>query len=102
MSFFITCYIEVVSKCEGTLNFCDAYLIDHLKVACLVAWPWNESEAGGDLVLIETLFSTSFPGSSPSRPLEQERERERDPGKRWSRVSQNLGDDKTQHRARGW
>ena len=78
MSFFITCYIEVVSKCEGTLNFCDAYLIDHLKVACLVAWPWNESEAGGDLVLIETLFSTSFPGSSPSRPLEQERERERE------------------------
>ena len=28
-------------------------------VSCLVAWPLNESEAGGDLVLIETslLFS---------------------------------------------
>ena len=33
---------------------------------------------------------TSFPGFSPTRPTE--RERERDPGKRWSRVSQNLGD----------
>ena len=33
--------------------------IDHFTVACLVAWPLNESEAGGDLVLIETslLFS---------------------------------------------
>ena len=28
--------------------------IDHFTVACLVAWPLNESEAGGDLVLIET------------------------------------------------
>ena len=34
-------------------------LIDHFTVSCLVAWPLNESEAGGDLVLIETslLFS---------------------------------------------
>ena len=33
--------------------------IDHFTVTCLVAWPLNESEAGGDLVLIETslLFS---------------------------------------------
>ena len=30
------------------------------------------------------------PRFSPTRPTE--RERERDPGKRWSRVSQNLGD----------
>ena len=29
-------------------------LIDHCTVACLVAWPLNENEAGGDLVLIET------------------------------------------------
>ena len=28
--------------------------IDHFTVACLVACPLNESEAGGDLVLIET------------------------------------------------
>ena len=36
-----------------------AQRIDHFKVACLVAWPLNESETGGDLVLIETplLFS---------------------------------------------
>ena len=28
--------------------------IDHFTLPCLVAWPLNESEAGGDLVLIET------------------------------------------------
>ena len=31
--------------------------IDHFTVSCLVAWPLNESEAGGDFVLIETSFS---------------------------------------------
>ena len=31
-------------------------LIDHFTVACLVAWPLNESEAGGDIVLIETFL----------------------------------------------
>ena len=33
--------------------------LDHFTVTCLVAWPLNDSEAGGDLVLIETslLFS---------------------------------------------
>ena len=29
-------------------------IIDHFTVACLVTWPLNESEAGGDLTLIET------------------------------------------------
>ena len=29
-------------------------IMDHFTVACLVACPLNESEAGGDLVLIET------------------------------------------------
>ena len=35
--------------------------IDHFTVVCLVAWPLNESEAGGDLALIETslLFSVN-------------------------------------------
>ena len=35
------------------------FTIDHFTVVCLVAWPLNESEAGVDLVLIETslLFS---------------------------------------------
>ena len=28
--------------------------LDHFTVVCLVAWPLNESEAGVDLVLIET------------------------------------------------
>ena len=33
--------------------------IDYFTVTCLVAWPLNESEAGGELDLIETslLFS---------------------------------------------
>ena len=30
--------------------------IDHFTVVCIVAWPLNESEAGVDLVLIETLL----------------------------------------------
>ena len=30
--------------------------IDHFTILCLVAWPLNESEAGVDLVLIETLL----------------------------------------------
>ena len=30
--------------------------MDHFTVVCLVAWPLNESEAGVDLVLIETLL----------------------------------------------
>ena len=36
--------------------------IDHFTVVCLVAWPLNESEAGGDLVWIETslLFLCKF------------------------------------------
>ena len=35
---------------------------DYLTVVCLVAWPLNESEAGVDLVLIETslLFICKF------------------------------------------
>ena len=32
----------------------DSYLIDHFTVLFLVTWPLNESEAGVDLVLIET------------------------------------------------
>ena len=31
-----------------------AFVIDHFTVVCLVAWPLNESEVGGDLILIET------------------------------------------------
>ena len=39
-----------------------ATLIDYFTVVCLVAWPLNESEAGVDLVLIETslLFLCEF------------------------------------------
>ena len=37
-------------------------MADHLTVVCLVAWPLNESEARGDLVLIDTslLFLLEF------------------------------------------
>ena len=30
--------------------------IDHFTVVCLVDWPFNESEAEVDLILIETLL----------------------------------------------
>ena len=30
--------------------------IEHFTVVCLVDWPFNESEAGVDLILIETLL----------------------------------------------
>ena len=30
--------------------------IDHITVVCLVAWPLNESEAGGDLALVQTFL----------------------------------------------
>ena len=43
------------------IMFCSC-TIDHFTVVCLVAWPLNESEAGGDLVVIETslLFLCKF------------------------------------------
>ena len=36
--------------------------IDHFTVGCLVAWPWNESEAGHGLVLKESslLFFVNY------------------------------------------
>ena len=36
------------------LGFLLVKSIDHFTVVCLDAWPLNESEAGVDLVLIET------------------------------------------------
>ena len=32
------------------------WVIGHFTVVCLVTWPWIASEAGGDLVLIQTLL----------------------------------------------
>ena len=45
--------------CHSASQSVTELIIDHFTVSCLVAWPLNESEAGGDLVLIETslLFS---------------------------------------------
>ena len=40
--------------CIGHLVANTQLIIDHFTVSCLVAWSLNESEAGGDLVLIET------------------------------------------------
>ena len=40
----------------AVMNVFIAFIIDHFTAACLVAWPLNESEAGGDSVLIETFL----------------------------------------------
>ena len=40
-SFCLTCFVFILQNFDG---------IDHFTVACLVAWPLNESEPGGDLV----------------------------------------------------
>jgi len=47
--------VEVGPKRIGRRNLRERR-IDHFTVVCLVAWPLNESEAGVDLVLIETSF----------------------------------------------
>ena len=39
-------------------HFCISWCI--CTILCLVTWPWNASEAGGDLALIETTFRTTF------------------------------------------
>ena len=43
-------------------NYFIEWTVDHFTVVCLVAWSLNESEAGVDLVLIETslLFICKF------------------------------------------
>ena len=43
----------VINNSFNTTLFCFSE-IDHFTVVCLVAWPLNESEAGVDLVLLET------------------------------------------------
>ena len=44
------------SNCRAIFLLCPpgAVLIDHFTVVWSVAWPLNGSEAGGDLVLIQT------------------------------------------------
>ena len=43
-------------------NNADTNPIGHFAIVCLVAWPLNESETGGDFVLMETslVFSCTF------------------------------------------
>ena len=48
---FLTNNVHITMSLFDTNN-----IIDHFTVMCLVAWPLNESEAGVDLVLIETLL----------------------------------------------
>ena len=36
------------------LKLLEVFVIDHFTVVCSVTWPLNSSEAGGDLVLIQT------------------------------------------------
>ena len=43
--------IPIGRKLTGWLNFT---LMDHFTVSYLVTWPLNGSEAGGNLVLIQT------------------------------------------------
>ena len=47
---------------ECTTGLIKLNLIDHFTLVCLITWPLNESEAGVDLVLIETslLFLCKF------------------------------------------
>ena len=51
-----------MSSSPALQNTEDARQIDHFTVVYLVAWPLNESEAGGDLVPIEAslLFLFEF------------------------------------------
>ena len=43
--YFHSSIVQVEVNCQA---------VDHFTVVCLVAWPLNESEGGGDLVFIET------------------------------------------------
>ena len=54
---FAYCRLLLKNKTQKAIH-----LIDHFTVACLVAWPLNENEAGCDLVLPETplLFLCKF------------------------------------------
>ena len=63
--YWIVCYWAVcdrtdqkanhIQRCSSKQPITFKVVIDHITVVCLVAWPLNESEAGVDLVLIETL-----------------------------------------------
>ena len=46
--------LETKSAMIVNLQYNNNIAMDHVTVSCLVAWPLNESEAGGDHVLRET------------------------------------------------
>ena len=54
----LTCHHKFNSDALHLISTCIqdniAQLIDHFTVLCSVTWPLNGSEAGGDLVLIQT------------------------------------------------
>ena len=49
-----SCRIRSLPTRDGMEYSCETSATDYFTVLCLVAWPLNESEAGVDLVLIET------------------------------------------------
>ena len=51
MNFLVQLGINKHSQIILTLQ---AHVIDHFTALCSVTWPLNGSEAGGDLVLIQT------------------------------------------------
>ena len=52
---------SVVEKYRNIVTSCYTKSgIGHFTVVCLVTWPMNVSEAGGDLALIQTSLLFSF------------------------------------------
>ena len=51
----LQCWNNQIVRSETATSslFDDSFGIDHFTVVCLVSWPLNENEAGGDPVLIE-------------------------------------------------
>ena len=47
---------QVMLKGTVSRRICSKLSIGHFTVVCLVTWPLSGSEAGGDLVLIQTLL----------------------------------------------
>ena len=53
---YYICHLPSAGKPNLLWSLRIVYVIDHFTVACLVTWPLYGSEAGGDLVLIQTLL----------------------------------------------
>ena len=69
---------------HGKVNFVKSVTLSYMCPLIRNAWLCNIVHDP----CVKSGSTTSFPGFSPTRTTE----RERDPGKCWSRVSPNLGD----------